>query len=151
MGSLRPPIPLDLTPAPGVERTVACGGLIYSGPVPETLAIATGRNVPRGLRYVVADPPIAAGFLFDDPLEAGKPQKVLWVVGTPRVGALTIEARHHDEQVRTQILNEEPNASPGDIYPSSVQVPRVGCWELTLRWRDFEARMDLEFRASQSR
>lgn len=118
--------------------------------MPETLAIATGRNVPRGLRYVVADPPSAAGFLFNDPLEAGKPQKVLWVVGTPRDGPLTIEARHHDEQAGTQILRAEPNASPGDIYPSSVEIPRAGCWEFTLRWRSLETKVDLEFMARQS-
>lgn len=151
VASLRPLVPLDFTPGKEAQRTASCGSTgIYSGPVPEGLAIATGRNVPRGLRYVVADPPTAAGFLFNDPLEAGRPQKVLWVVGTPRDGPLTIEARHHDDQVSTQILHAEPNAFPGDIYPSSVQVPRAGCWELTLRWRSLETRLDLQFTAPRS-
>ena len=148
-GASLPPItPRDFTPAGSTNRVVVCGMAVYSGLVPDALDFATGRNVPRGHRYVVTRPATAAGFLFDDPLQAGKPQKVLWVVGAPRVGPLIIEARHHDGGPSSQVARLESGALPGEIYPSSFQLPRAGCWELTLRWGSFEAKVDLEFTAA---
>jgi hypothetical protein len=43
------------------------------------------------------------------------------------------------------------DASPGEIYPSIVDLPAAGCWRLTLRWSGHAASIDLEVRALSAR
>ncbi len=38
-------------------------------------------------------------------------------------------------------------ASPGEIYPSSVDVPTPGCWHMTLQWNGHTATIDLPYGA----
>ena len=91
----------------------------------------------------------AVGFLFAYPLQAGTPannNKILWVVRAPRDGAsLTIEG--HPLGAAAPIEHEEasPDASPGEIYPSTINMPTPGCWHLTLRWNGNTATLDLPY------
>jgi hypothetical protein len=39
------------------------------------------------------------------------------------------------------------DSSPGEIYPSSVNVPTPGCWQLTLRWAGHTDLIDLLYEA----
>jgi hypothetical protein len=64
----------------------------------------------------------------------------------PRLGSvLRIEARPVDAAkplIRSAFMAD---SSPGEIYPSYVNVPKAGCWRLTLRWAGHEDSIDLRY------
>lgn len=78
--------------------------------------------------------------LFGYPLQAGNPMagrqnKVLWIMRLSRRG-LPLHIAAHPLHSRRPLVRETlpADASPGQIYPSYVNVPKPGCWQLTLRW-----------------
>jgi hypothetical protein len=143
------------SPSPTQPATVVAGGCgstsVYKGGVPAWLDDAGGNNNPDSLPYVVALPQqSAAGFLFGYPLRAGHPQdrsnKILWVVGMPRNGSM-LEVRGHplDAPTPTVTVTQPANSSPGEIYPSIVDVPQAGCWHFDLAWSGHQASVDLVY------
>jgi hypothetical protein len=99
---------------------------------------------------VLGHPPLAAGFLFVQPLRAGHPDnpsnKVLWVVGPTRNGStLTIDA--HPLGATSPAIHEThiANSGPGQIYPDGVDVPTAGCWQFDLRWAGNHTQMELNY------
>lgn len=74
--------------------------------------------------------------------------KVLWIMKLPRLGStLRIEARPVDA-AKPLIRSTFPaDSSPGEIYPSYVNVPKAGCWRLTLHWAGHEDSVDLHYDA----
>ncbi len=80
-----------------------------------------------------------AAIVFGYPLRAGNPSgrqnKVLWIMRLSRRGLpLQITARplHSSHPVVKE--TEPADSSPGEIYPSYVNVPKAGCWRINLRW-----------------
>jgi hypothetical protein len=128
----------------------ACGSsTAYEGEVPAWLDEAAGSNVPL-TPYVVADPPIAAGFLFTHRLRAGVPShagnKILWAVRTPRDDeelVVRVTPLGADRPVIREVLS--PDSGPGEIYPDGFDVPTAGCWHVELRWATGEAALDLRY------
>lgn len=143
--------PAVLTFAPQSTAKVVDGGCVttkvYQGGVPASLDEAGAHNNPDGLPYVVADPAIAAGFIFNYPLKAGSQgDKILWVVGAPRQGGpLAIDAHPYGADQPTAYFNQDANSSPGEIYPTGLAVPSPGCWVLSLRWGTHRAEADLQY------
>jgi hypothetical protein len=129
-----------LTFQPEPTATVVSGGCgattVYRGGIPTSLDQAGGHNNPVSLPYVVADPPIAAGFLFNYPLSSGPSgNKILWVVGAPRDrNPLAIDAHPYGANQPIVYFNKDADSFPGEIYPSGIVVPSAGCWVLRLRW-----------------
>lgn len=123
---------------------------VYEGKVPAWLDEASGHNPALGVPYAVATPPIAAGFIFAYPLQAGGPSqshnKILWVVRTPRNGA-ALEIDAHPLSQSGPVVHEAlpAGSSPGEIYPDGVDVPSPGCWHFTLAWATGRAELDLEY------
>jgi hypothetical protein len=37
------------------------------------------------------------------------------------------------------------DAGPGEIYPSYVNVPKPGCWQLSLRWAGHSDQLTLRY------
>jgi len=156
-GAARPPLtsPSAATPSPSatasaVAHAGGCGPTaVVQGAIPQWLDDAGGHNNPLGVPYAIAHPPLAAGFLFGDPLRAGHPEnpanKILWVVRTPRTGPLTIDG--HPLGAATPMIHEilPDNSGPGEIYPSYVDVPAAGCWQLDLRWANSRAQVELGY------
>jgi hypothetical protein len=118
--------------------------------VPAWLDAAGGHNNPDFLPYVIANPPTAAGFLFGYPLRAGTgvdpSNKILWVVGLPR-NDTALEITGHPDGAATPSIHDSfpPNSSPGEIYPSSVDVPTPGCWHFDLSWAGHKAAVELQY------
>ena len=134
----------------GVTRlSGGCGATpIYQGGTPAWLEEAGAHNNPSETAYVVASPEVAAGFLFANPLRAGKPEnpanKILWVTRSVNRGALRVVA--HPIGSSSPVVNADAMpASPGYIYPSIVNVPSAGCWHLTLSWDGGHADLDLQY------
>ena len=149
-----------VTPSPSPNRsptsaavpvTGGCGTTqVYKGGEPDWLTQAGDNNNPNGLPYFITDPPIAAGFIFGYPLHAmaaGKQgNKILWVVGIARNEAdLHIAGHPLAAAAPTVQLSFPPNSSPGEIYPSEVDVPQAGCWHFDLSWGKNKTTVDLVY------
>jgi hypothetical protein len=112
-----------------------CGSTILYQGGSETWA-ATG---PKDLVQATSHDGNAVAFLFANPLRAGEPDnpanKILWVVKQPRGASdLVITGHPVDADAPTVSQSEPPDSSPGEIYPSIVNVPSPGCWSFTLEW-----------------
>jgi hypothetical protein len=75
-----------------------------------------------------------AAFLFGYPLRPGDPRdranKILWVVRTPRDGSeLLIHGHPLGTTTPVIDLRQPADSSPGEIYPSIVNVPEPACWQ----------------------
>jgi hypothetical protein len=93
---------------------------------------------------------MAAGFLFGHPLRAGNPanpsNKILWVVASPRDGMPLRLSGHPIGASAPVVTSTWPaNASPGEIYPSIINVPAPGCWHFTLSWKGHTDAVDLNY------
>lgn len=128
-----------------------CGSTaVLNGGTPAWLDEAGAHNNPTGLPYVVASPINAAGFIFGYPLSAtqrqGTSNKILWVVGVPRNGSpLEIKGLPLNSLTPTVRVIQPANSSPGEIYPTIVDVPRPGCWHFDLVWSGNTTSVDLMY------
>ena len=102
--------------------------------------------------YALASGKSAAAFYFAYPLRAGHPtnptNKILWVMRWPREGKpLNITARSDADPEQVIRIQQPANSGPGEIYPSRIDLPKPGCWELALRWASHTTRIDVQVRA----
>jgi len=148
------------SPSPSVNRMPTssaesvpggCGATqVYKGGEPDWLTTAGDNNNPNGVPYFITSPAIAAGFLFAYPLRAGSVSnpnnKILWVVGLPRDGN-PLRVQGHPLAASSPTIDETfpANSSPGEIYPSIVDVPIAGCWHFDLSWGKNAASVDLVY------
>jgi hypothetical protein len=135
--------------AKAAER--GCGGTpVHHGAPPAWTAPAWADSSPGfTLPYALASGDAAAAFFFANPLRAGHPtnpsNKILWVVRYPRNGKpLNILARSPTDPGRTVRASWPADSEPGEIYPSYVDLPKAGCWELTLSWNAHTAHLDIQ-------
>ena len=139
-----------ITPTQASVISAGCGSTaVLHGGVPTWLDDAEGHNPPGYLNYVIAHPPLAAGFLFSYPLRAGHPtnpsNKVLWVVRTQPNGPLTIDG-HPLGATSPSVHDVRPdNSAPGHIYPDGTDVPTPGCWQFDLRWATNHVQVELNY------
>jgi hypothetical protein len=110
---------------------------------------------PPAIRYALSDEGNAAAYLFGYPLRAGSPadpdDKVLWVVRRPRDGLpLRLTGRLLGASAPRTVSSTWPaDSSPGEIYPSIVNVPVPGCWRFTLAWNGHRDSVDLRYVAGR--
>src|SRR5581483_10703039 len=123
---------------------------IHNAAPPRWTAAAWADSSP-GFRvpYALASGDAAAAFYFAPRLRAGHPEnpsnKVLWVVRFPRNGhPLEITARLGRDPSRVVHAEWPADSSPGEIYPSAVDLPAPGCWHLALAWGPHRAGVDVE-------
>ncbi|MBX6723791.1 MAG: hypothetical protein IRY92_11255, partial [Dactylosporangium sp.] len=104
---------------------------------------------PADLPYVVSHEGNLVGVLFGHPLHA-PPQsadynnKILWIVREPRNGSdlrLTLRPATGDGPPVT--VSRPADSSPGEIYPSIVDVPAAGCWTVVAEWDGHRATLEL--------
>jgi hypothetical protein len=141
-------------PTPSTVAVMVSGGCgstpAHKGGVPAWLDAAGANNNPDFLPYIVANPPNAAAFLFAYPLRAGHPgdpsNKIFWVVRLPRNGT-DLQITGHPAGATTPTIRDSfpANSSPGEIYPSIVDVPKAGCWHFDLTWAGHAAAVELQF------
>lgn len=123
---------------------------IYTGAPPAWTAAAWSDSSPGfRLPYALASGDSAAAFMFANPLRAGHPtnpgNKVLWVVRFPRNdNPLIISARWSADPSVNVRFSQPANSSPGEIYPSGIDLPKPGCWKLTLTWGAHRASLNLQ-------
>jgi hypothetical protein len=141
--------------SPGKPVAGGCGASrLYRGGLPAWTApaFALSSNAPPPWPFAIAQHGTAVAILFGYPLRAGNPtnrsNKVLWIMRLPRHGSpLTIRARPLDAERPLISVMRPADSSPGEIYPSEVDVPTAGCWHLTLRWARHTDSVDLRYAA----
>jgi hypothetical protein len=139
-----------LTPVAG-----GCGMTqLFHGRLPAWTAPAFANSSPGPTPWptAISQRGTVVAVVFGYPLRAGKPttrlNKVLWIMKLPRRGSpLTIEARPVNASKPVIRSMFPADSSPGEIYPSYVNVPRAGCWQLTLHWAGHKDSIDLHYRA----
>ncbi len=132
-----------------------CGATkLYSGRPPRWTApaFADSSPGPTPWPHALSKRGDVTAIVFGNPLRAGNPtghtNKILWIMRLPRRGStLTIEATPLHATAPLVRHAWPPNSSPGEIYPSYFNVPKAGCWELTLRWAGHTDRIDLHYKA----
>ena len=102
---------------------------------------------PGGV-YVLSAHGDVAGFLFARPLVAparpnGPNNKILWIVRLAREGQPLSLDGHPLSGAGAVSMSEPADSSPGEIYPSIVDVPTPGCWHFVLRWGGHTDEIDL--------
>jgi hypothetical protein len=123
---------------------------IHLGAPPAWTAAAWSSSSPGFTTpYALASNGAAGAFFFARPLRAGHPSnpsnKVLWIVRFPRNGnPLLITARLSGDPTAVVRISRPADSSPGEIYPSYVDLPKAGCWQLSLAWGPHRARIDIQ-------
>jgi hypothetical protein len=107
---------------------------------------------PTPWPHALSERGTVAAVVFGYPLRAGNPtgrqNKVLWIMRLPRHGSpLRIQATPLHAATPVIRFTYPADSSPGEIYPSYVNVPTAGCWQFTLRWAGHEDSIDLRYRA----
>lgn len=142
--------PAAVSSAPALPTS--CTGTVSSqgGAAPGWVEVAGGHNNPTGIPFTMDHSQTVAGFVFGYPLRAGHPEnpanKILWVVRLPRGGSdLTISAHPLGGATPLVTVVQPANSGPGEIYPSTVDVPTAGCWVLNLAWGAHRAALALPY------
>ena len=137
-------IPTGASAAPGgCEKTP-----LWAGAHPGWTASA---NPPAGVPYALSHEGNLVAVLFAQPLRAGTDienpaNKILWIAREPRNGAeLRLGLRRTDGTGEPVESVEPANSSPGEIYPSIVDVPTPGCWSVTATWGGNTATLELAY------
>jgi hypothetical protein len=146
------------TATPASHATKLPGGCqgtqVLRGSPPAWLVQAAGAAAaPRGLPYVISSDELAGGFIFGYPLRAGHPDdranKILWAVRNPRERhPLVLTGQPLDNSGPPVEVTQPSNSSPGEIYPSIVDVPSPGCWRFELRWGNNRTEVSLDYAAA---
>ena len=126
-------------PTPAAATGTCVPSPIHRGAPPSWSAPAWSDSSPGfKLPYSLASGDSAAAFFWVR-LRAGHPidpaNKILWVMRYPRHGSpLRILARYGATPALVARSSWPADSSPGEIYPSYLNLPKPGCWRLTLRW-----------------
>jgi hypothetical protein len=136
--------PAGASSAPG-----GCGKTpVWFGGMPPWTASA---NPPAGTPYALSREGNLVAVLFVQPLRAGEnvnnpANKILWISREPRQGAeLRLVLRRADGTGDPVETVEYADSSPGEIYPSLVDVPTPGCWSVTATWGPNTATLELAY------
>jgi hypothetical protein len=140
-------------PGPAVVAG-GCGATkLYRGRVPAWTGPAFSSSPgPPAWPYALSSRGTVVAIVFGYPLRAGNPtdrtNKILWIMRLRRHGSpLAIEARPLHASAPLIKHAWPADSSPGEIYPSYVNVPTAGCWRLTLRWARHIDWIDLRYEA----
>jgi hypothetical protein len=113
-------------------------------------AWAESANPPRSIPHTLTPDGNVLVVLFADPLIAGhrtdRQNKILWIVRQARDGQpLEITATLPGSDVVPVHVSVPADSSPGEIYPSTVDVPVPGCWHFALAWNGHHSAIDLGY------
>jgi hypothetical protein len=125
----------------------ACG-TIDRGVLPEWARSGFSAPEPKA-PHVVGDDGRIAAILFGAPLssppDAQHANKILWVARDPGDGISDLQIRAQDGDT---VVQRKVAGGPG---PSIVDLPRPGCWQLTLAWSSQKDRLRLAYETPDRR
>lgn len=111
---------------------------------------AASANPPQSVPHLLSPDGNVGVFIFYEPMAAGHqtdPQnKLLWIVRQPRGGQpLNITATLPGSNATPVHVSIPAGSSPGEIYPSTVDVPTPGCWHFALAWNGHHSAVNLTY------
>jgi hypothetical protein len=138
----------EAAPAPPPSPAAPCESTVVTDALP-TWARAGFSGDGSGVPHVFSRAGDILGVLFGSPLSAPPAtdhnNKILWVSKAPlTMGAdndLLISARL---EATGETADAKVTGGPG---PSIIDLPKAGCWRLTLRWAGNTDTMDLVYKA----
>lgn len=143
--SQSPPRGSPLAAQPSTTKARECASSKVSTTAQPAWTLSAGS---LGAPIAVSDQNNAAAFHFGS-LRAGHPtnptNKILWVVREPRNGQTLHVAAVDGSTTPTVTYTFPANSSPGEIYPSIVDVPASGCWRFSLQWNGHHADLSLPY------
>lgn len=115
-------------------------------PTPLPTWARTGFQPPdQPMPYVVGDHGDIAAVVFGNPLLAPpskeRGNKILWVSRVPQQPGDPLKIEAYLDGSGTPVTREVPGG-PG---PSGIDLPKAGCWHLTLRWSGHVDRLNLRY------
>ncbi|HEY5013002.1 MAG TPA: DUF4232 domain-containing protein, partial [Acidimicrobiia bacterium] len=125
-----------------------------SCPAPSTAADypawAASAHPPVSVPHLVSRDRNVVAVVFADPMRSGSPtdrsNKILWIVRLPRGGTpLEITATLPRSDAHPVHVTFPADSAPGEIYPSTVNVPAPGCWHFALSWNGHRSAVDLAY------
>jgi hypothetical protein len=134
---------------PSANATTTAPAASCVDPVPTRVLpdwARTGFSDPRPrIPYVLGDSGAIAAILFAQPLTSppspDHSNKVLWVSRVDGGSPLRVTATLLDgSATATRVIDGGPG-------PSVIDLPKAGCWHLTLRWGDNSDTLDLAYQA----
>ena len=126
---------------------------LHHGRPPGWTAAAWSDSSPGfTIPYALSAGDAAGAFFFANPVRAGHPtnpaNKILWIVRFPRNGnPLRITAHFGADPSLIVRASWPADSEPGEIYPSYLDLPRPGCWSLTLAWGKHRTSIDVRVSA----
>jgi len=135
--------------APSANPTTTAPGSSCVDPVPSRVLpgwARTGFSEPRPrVPYVMGDSGAIAAILFAQPLTTppspDHSNKILWVSRVDDGSSLRVTATLLDgSATATRVVDGGPG-------PSIIDLPKPGCWHLTLKWGDNSDTLNLAYRA----
>ncbi len=113
---------------------------------------AQSAHPPAKVPHLLARDRNVIAFIFGNPLQAGQPRhnrnnKILWIVREPRHGQpLQVSGTLVGGRASVTESPIPADARPGEIYPSTIDVPSPGCWHFVLHWNGHQANINLHYR-----
>ena len=138
--------PVASPPASPAGGAAECPPEVRTGPLPEWAR--AGFSGDAAVPHVLGDRGDIVAVLFGHPLHqpplAGRNNKILWVSRAPVTSGedLLIEARSGEPGDPESTVSREVAGGPG---PSIIDLPKAGCWSLTLKWSGHTDTMLLEY------
>ncbi|WP_226899053.1 hypothetical protein [Nonomuraea phyllanthi] len=130
--------------APASPGAASCPEKLSPAPLP-TWARAGFHPPEQSMPYVVGDRGDIAAVVFGDPLLAppdeNRGNKILWVSRVPQEAGDPLKIEAYLDGSGTPVLREVPGG-PG---PSGIDLPKAGCWHLTLRWSGHVDTLNLRY------
>jgi hypothetical protein len=139
------------TPAPATPTTAptGCRYAVRRDVLPAWARSGFSGPSPSGIPFVLGTGGKILGVVFGYPLTAPPPpdtaraNKILWVA-SPQAGTATPDDLRIDARLAgsAEVVHREVPGGPG---PSIIDLPRAGCWHLTLTWSNHADTLDLRY------
>lgn len=135
--------------------TSACSYAVRQDVLPAWARAGFSDPSPAGVPFVLADKGRILGVIFGYPLtapppSAGRANKILWIASPAADDRSPDRAASADLKIdarltgSTDVVHREVPGGPG---PSIIDMPRPGCWHLTLTWSNHTDTLDLRYEA----
>jgi hypothetical protein len=149
--------PTTPVPSTATTETSACSYTVRQDVLPAWARAGFSDPSPSGIPFVLGDKGEILGVIFGYPLTApppssGRNNKILWTASPASDDRSTDRDRSASADLKidarlagsTEVVHHDVPGGPG---PSIIDMPRPGCWHLTLTWSNHTDTLDLRYEA----
>jgi hypothetical protein len=141
---------LGAAPAPSAPAARPCAAAVDRGVLPVWARTGFSEAKPK-IPHILGRSGRVVAILFAQTLYAPplprRNNKILWVARTPLSTPSNLRISAQRMTGRTRVGKPAARVVPGGPGPSIIDLPRPGCWRLTLTWAHRTDQLDLEYKA----